>query len=145
MEKLSTKVLVLSLIKSFLIAFLAYIAIAILLFTLKANLAIILFGFVIVEIVVLGWNYLKYTNFVYEIGAGGITIESGILAKNKVVIPYKSIQNVDIPRSLFDRMLGLSNIKIQTAADSGVHEGVIPGLDSEQADKIQKKILSHKG
>jgi membrane protein YdbS with pleckstrin-like domain len=51
---------------------------------------------------------------------------------------------VDIPRSLFDRMLGLSNIRIQTAADSGVHEGVIPGLDLEQANKIQQKILSHK-
>lgn len=65
--------------------------------------------------------YLSYENWKYEFSKEAIKIEKGIIWKKYISIPYERVQNVDIYRGIFARMLGLSDLQIQTPAIPGQH------------------------
>ena len=67
-------------------------------------------------------------------------IRRGILSRTENAIPYRQIQDADIERSLFFRMLGLSRLVILTAGHedeapkgSDEAEGIIPAVDQKLA------------
>jgi membrane protein YdbS with pleckstrin-like domain len=93
-----------------------------------------------------------YNNFLYEIDADGLRIESGVIYKRQVSLPYEQIQNVNIERTILDRIFGLSRIGIETAGSAaGVATGTgvlrakseafIPGLHIDQAKKIHDLLI----
>ncbi|OPX33911.1 hypothetical protein B1H10_04785 [candidate division KSB1 bacterium 4484_188] len=60
-----------------------------------------------------------------------ITIHKGILTKVQQNIPYRSITDFILHRSLYDRFLGLASIRVQTAGQSTTatgYEGNVAGL-----------------
>lgn len=63
---------------------------------------------------------LTYHYYRYELTENGFRKESGIIYKRYVTIPYDRIQNVDIYRGLLARILGLSDLQIQTAGASAM-------------------------
>jgi putative membrane protein len=92
------------------------------------------------------WARLAYNNYFYSLDARGISKQSGIIWKRNVSIPYKNIQNVDIDRGILARMLGLSDVQIQTAGLSGGKygnraEGRLPGLSVSDAEKVRDEIM----
>ena len=64
------------------------------------------------------WAKLTYHFYRYELTDAGFRKELGVIFKKYVTIPYDRIQNVDIYRGILARMLGLSDLKIQTAGAS---------------------------
>src|SRR3989338_9404435 len=58
---------------------------------------------------------LTYHFYRYELKDIGFRKESGVIIKKYVTIPYDRIQNVDISRGILARLLGLSDLHIQTA------------------------------
>jgi membrane protein YdbS with pleckstrin-like domain len=87
-----------------------------------------------------------------------ITQKTGIIATQEKHLPYKSIQDVIIKQSLFEKILGLSTIIVQNAAGgmvtgnkrgigiSGAHV-VIPGQPIEKGQKLVEqlnKVLNRK-
>lgn len=144
MDKLSSKALVLFILQSALISILLFTFIAVpFLAIADAGMGVVILTFLgMVGLGVL-WGHLTYQNFTYTVDVTGITIEKGVINKKKVIIPYGNIQNIDMPRNLFDRILGLSHLKVQTAGDPKIHEGVIPALDKKVAEDLQKDILGH--
>ena len=65
---------------------------------------------------------LSWWRFRYAIGAGEIVIESGILHRQRRVIPFDRVQDIAIERRLLARLLGTAKVKIETggsAADEG--------------------------
>ena len=95
-----------------------------------------------------------YNNFQYEIDQAGLTIESGIIHKKKVTVPFEQIQNVNIERSLTDRLFGLARISIETAGSSNSQpqtvattngpvksEGYLPGIDLQLAKVIHDTLI----
>lgn len=94
-----------------------------------------------------------YNNFMYEIDQDGLRIESGVIHKHQVSVPYEQIQNVNIERSLIDRLLGLSRVSIETAGSTSAtqpteggifrskSEAYIPGLHIDQANKIHDLLM----
>jgi len=98
---------------------------------------------------------LAYNNWSYEFTDTNLKIESGIIWKRYSNIPYERVQNVDITRGIWARMLGYSSINIQTAGYSyspnnkGWSEGYLPAIDMNQAEKIRdfliKKITKKSG
>ena len=86
---------------------------------------------------------LSYHYYRYELTERGFTKESGIIWKKYVTIPYNRIQNVDINRGLIARLLGLSDVHIQTAGVSGVAlaEGRLPGLSKDIAEQVRDEVL----
>lgn len=54
-------------------------------------------------------------NLGYYIDEDRITIHKGILSKIKQNVPYRAITDFQLHRSLYDRLLGIGSIRIQTA------------------------------
>jgi membrane protein YdbS with pleckstrin-like domain len=77
---------------------------------------------------------LSYDNYYFTIDETGFQKEYGIIHKNQVSIPYHQIQNVNIVRTLLDRMLGLSRIHIETAGGSNGVAKEIAGGSTTKAE-----------
>ena len=90
------------------------------------------------------WAKLHYKFYGYELREDGFRKERGIIWKKYVTIPYDRIQNVDIYRGPVTRMLGLSDLRIQTAgASSGglISEGRLPGLSRKTAEELRDELV----
>lgn len=90
-----------------------------------------------------GWAKLSYKYYRYELTEDGFRKEHGVIWKRYVTIPYDRIQNVDILRGVWARILGLSELQIQTAGMSGVamSEGRLPGLSQQDAEAIRDELI----
>ena len=97
------------------------------------------------------WARLSYNYYRYELTEMGFRKESGVIIKAYVTIPYDRIQNVDIYRGITARLLGLSDLHIQTAGASAVvgrygsigmgAEGRLPGLSIEVAEQMRDELI----
>lgn len=88
--------------------------------------------------------WLTWLNYRYEVAADGFKKESGVIWKRYVTIPYSRIQNVDIHRGVFARILGLSDLQVQTAGNSnqyGLSEGRLPGIDKNEAEALRNELI----
>ncbi len=86
---------------------------------------------VLVWIVVYPLVRLWVKNLEYVIYDDRITIHKGILTKRKQNIPLRAITDFVLDRTIYDRVLGIGSIKIQTAGQSqssAGYEGVLAGL-----------------
>ena len=87
-------------------------------------------------------------NLSYFIETDRVTIYKGILTKEQQNIPYRSITDFILHRSLYDRFLGVGTVRIQTAGQSRTatgYEGQLSGLinweDMHQQLRGKLKIL----
>ena len=90
------------------------------------------------------WAKLTYRFYKYELTELGFRKELGVIYKQYVTIPYDRIQNVDIYRGILARILGLSDLNIQTAGSSAGMiggEGRLPGLSKEMAEQLRDELL----
>ena len=75
----------------------------------------------------------------YRLRDDDLIFGRGILSRRVVAVPYGRMQLVDINRGPLSRALGLSELKLVTAAaTSGV---VIPGLREADADELRDKLI----
>jgi uncharacterized membrane protein YdbT with pleckstrin-like domain len=86
-------------------------------------------------------------NLAYVIQEDRITIQKGILTKTQQNIPYRSITDFMLQRSLYDRILGIGSIRIQTAGQSqspSGYEGNMSGLIEYERlhDQLRGKLRS---
>jgi len=98
------------------------------------------------------WAQLTYNFYGYELTDIGFKKESGVITKKYITIPYDRIQNVDINRGILSRILGLSDIFVQTAGSSAmvgrygsagvVSEGYLPGLSKEVAEQLRDELIN---
>ncbi len=100
-------------------------------------------------------TFLTYNNFTFEINSKGLVIKSGVIHRSEVSLPYDQVQNVNIERTLFDRILGLSKLSIETAgsAQGNISNGTtnaggkikaeayLPGLHLDIAKKIHDLLI----
>ncbi len=90
------------------------------------------------------WARLAYRFYRYELTDAGFRKELGVIYKKYVTIPYDRIQNVDIYRGIVARILGLSDLNIQTAGTSMQTmqgEGRLPGLSREVAEQLRDELI----
>lgn len=102
-------------------------------------------------IVLFVWARLTYRFYRYELREDGFRKESGVIYKRYVTIPYERIQNVDIYRGIWARILGLSDLQIQTAGASAMMgnrgakgllaEGRLPGISMESAEQLRDELV----
>lgn len=99
------------------------------------------------------FSVLQHHNYYYEVNDSAFQKEYGIIHKTNVTIPFSTIQNVNISRSLSDRMFGLARIDIESAGSSGQNgkttiagslstaEGHLPGVTLMQAKEIHDILV----
>ncbi len=96
----------------------------------------------IVLIPYLVWIELKYRTYTYYLAETEIIIRSGVLRIERITIPFEKVQNVNVSRSILERILGLATIKIETAGTIPTEaEGLIPGVGSYR--DVVDEILEH--
>jgi len=113
------------------------------------NRFILITSIVMLLLVLFLWFWAKLTvlYYRYELREDGFRKEHGIIWKRYVTIPYDRIQNVDIFRGLIARLLGLSDLQIQTAGGITVgsygafSEGRLPGLSREVAEQLRDEVI----
>jgi membrane protein YdbS with pleckstrin-like domain len=75
----------------------------------------------------------------YALRADDLVFRRGLIFQRQVAVPYGRLQLVDVSRGPLSRLLGLSELKLVTAAaSSGV---TIPGLPLESAEKLRDHLI----
>lgn len=107
--------------------------------------------FLILVIFLYIWAKLSHYYYRYEMTEDAFKKEYGVIYKRYTSIPYEKIQNVDIHRGIWDRILGLSDLQIQTAGLSVVvsksgmmgmgAEGRLPGVDIAAAELLRSELI----
>ncbi|MBD3282583.1 MAG: PH domain-containing protein [Candidatus Portnoybacteria bacterium] len=101
------------------------------------------------------WSKLYYSSYKFEFAEKNFKKEYGVITKRYVSIPYERIQNIDIRRGILARILGLSDVMIQTAGYSspiyiGRHaaigreeaEGKLIGVSKKRAEEIREFLIN---
>lgn len=87
----------------------------------------------LVLVAIISKIYTKFTTV--KIEETGLTITKGILSIKKIFIQYKNISNVRIHQTLFERIIGVGSIGIDTAGTSGT-EVIIDYIENEKLQRI---------
>ena len=88
-------------------------------------------------------SFLWIKNLEYIIRDDRVNIHMGILTKTQKNIPFRAITDFVLVRTLYDRMLGIGSVKIQTAGQStqpSGYEGKLGGL--AEYDKWHTELRS---
>lgn len=102
---------------------------------------------IVLALISYGWAALTRHFYRYELREDGFRKEHGIIWKRYVTIPYDRIQNVDIHRGIIARLLGLSDLQIQTAGAitagsyGAFSEGRLPGISRATAEEIRDELV----
>ncbi|HXH60320.1 MAG TPA: PH domain-containing protein [Fimbriimonadaceae bacterium] len=81
----------------------------------------------------------RYLSFQFAVHDGHLIIRSGIIVRNNRTIPLSKIQNINIEKNIIHRLLGLVDIKIETAA--GRHaEASISALSEAEAAALKVEL-----
>ena len=89
------------------------------------------------------WARLQYHFYHYELTDKAFRKEYGVISKKYASIPYNRIQNVDIYRGFWSRILGISELQIQTAGDSIIiAEGRLPGISKNEAEQLRDELIN---
>lgn len=80
--------------------------------------------------------YLFWRRFAYGVGAQEIVIESGVLHRQRRVIPFERIQDIDIERGPLARLFGTAKVRIETGGGAK-DEGNLDSVGLSEAYRLR--------
>jgi putative membrane protein len=101
-----------------------------------ALIAILLAMFVIFMVI----RVLAYQRHSYELTETRIIERSGIISRTERALEIARIQQIDIERTLLDRVVGTCELRLETAADSGDSELQLKVVSVEEAARLRALI-----
>ena len=100
----------------------------------------IISGIIILFLIFVVFNFIKkQPRYAYAIREKDLIYKRGFLLSKTTVVSFNRIQHVSINRSVLDKWLDLSTLKIFTAGGSG-SDVKIPGLDPTVAEKLKEAL-----
>ena len=97
----------------------------------------------IISLPYVAWIELEYQAFKYGLGQTEMRIRKGVIKTETYVIPYEKIQNINIERSLIEKLLGIATLRIETAGSNvGESDILLPGISNyrELVEMILNKV-----
>jgi putative membrane protein len=88
-----------------------------------------------------GFALLSWLRFRYGVGARDIVIESGILHRQRRIIPFDRVQDIDIEQGLLSRAFGTAKVRIETGG-AAKNEGDLDAVSLVEARRI-RDIIRH--
>ncbi len=99
-------------------------------------------AFMIVPLVIAAlWKQYFYR---YGFGPDGLVIREGVLFHNIRQIDYGRIENVDTERGVLHRLLGVTEVKVETST-GGKPEALIQVLSLEAAEALRRQVFARRG
>lgn len=92
---------------------------------------------------VVGYEVAYYRRFTIELTDDFLQVYSGVFARQEREIPYHRIQNVDVTRNIVQRLLGIAQVKVETAG-GGETEAVLRFVGDDQATDLQTTLRTRK-
>ena len=89
-------------------------------------------------------TYLEYRYYTYLFTDDAFIMTYGYLLRNEIATLYHQIQNVNIQRSIADRMIGVSQVIILMTGsdrDSRRNEIILPAIGRTKARLVQAELL----
>jgi len=82
-----------------------------------------------------------YKFYFYDLTEKELIIRKGVIARREVVIPFSRIQDVYVDQDFWDRIFGLYDVHVATAATGGTYAGSerahIDGVNAENAEALK--------
>ena len=91
----------------------------------------------------IGYLVIKRNTTKYIITSDNISSESGIFLKTIIKVPLHRISDYKIDSSLVERLIGVSNIMIDTSGGSAGYELTMHDLENKDVDIIVAKLDMH--
>lgn len=84
-------------------------------------------------------SLLGWLRFRYGVGENDIVIESGVLHRQRRIIPFARVQDIDIEQGLLARMFGTAKVRIETGGASS-NEGNLDAVSLDEAMRLRDFI-----
>ena len=89
--------------------------------------------------VAFGIALLTWLRFRYGVGERDIVIESGVLNRQRRIIPFDRVQDIDIEQPLLARLFGTAKVKIETGGGKA-NEGELDTVSLVEAHRLRDII-----
>ena len=86
---------------------------------------------------------LIWLRFRYGVGESEIVIQSGVLHRQRRVIPFDRIQDIDIEQRLLARLFGLARVRLETGG-AAKDEGNLDAVSLAEAHRL-REVIRHRG
>lgn len=86
---------------------------------------------------------MRYMFTTYSLDSQNMIIRTGVVFRQKRTIPLARIQNVEIKRGVLHQLLGLSDLKIETAGGAEA-EGDLSALTVAEAERLKDLLMRAK-
>jgi putative membrane protein len=83
--------------------------------------------------------YLFWKRFGYGVGESEIVIESGVLHRQRRVIPFDRIEDIDIEQGLLARLFGTAKVRIETGGGAK-DEGSLDSVALAEAHRLREVL-----
>lgn len=84
-------------------------------------------------------KYVAWRRFTYTLTDDSVVIHSGLLSRNRRIIPFERIQDVDIERRLLARVFGLAKVTLETGG-SDEDEGDLDSVSIAEAHRLRDTV-----
>ena len=85
-------------------------------------------------------NFIQYLTLNYSITNGDLILKQGIFFKRIRTIPVRRIQNVDLIQNVLHRMMGVAEVRIETASGTEA-EAVLRVLSLAEVDALRLELF----
>ena len=86
-------------------------------------------------------SVLQWLAFRYRLEGDELIIDSGVLSRRRRVIPVSRVQNVDIEQGFLERLVGVAELRMETASGGRETEASLAVLDLPAARMLQSEIM----
>ena len=84
---------------------------------------------------------IRYVTFRYRISNGELIVDSGLINRVHRTVPLSRIQNIDLSQNLFHRILGVGEVRVETASGKEP-EAVMRVIAIKEYSQLRNELLS---
>jgi putative membrane protein len=88
---------------------------------------------------------VRYHRFRWRLTADELVLDSGLLMRRNRVIPFARVQNVEVRQGALQRVLGVAELRVETAGSGLEAEAVLAVLGLEDARAARAELLEGRG
>jgi putative membrane protein len=86
----------------------------------------------------------KYTLYRWRLTGDELLLRSGVLSRRNRVIPLARVQNVEVRQNVLHRVLGVAELRVETAGAGTEAEAVLSVLGVAEAQAARVRLLAHR-
>jgi putative membrane protein len=89
----------------------------------------------------LGVAFAQWLAFRFRLDEDELVIDSGVLSRRRRVIPLARVQNVDLEQGALERLVGVAELRLETASGGRETEAGLAVLSVDEARSLRAELL----